>query len=231
MASNSSWFREIKNGKYQLLSKIMKYTTSLYLFSELATNWIVSSDKSPIDSSEITVKVLEPTIIWKIITSIRDLSTRVIVIECEIEIQQLVCNLFHVLRLFGVTLEDKKEFRRVIGKNRHLVYYEEENTKLNDTNEMILPGHSVDKLREEYEQFRVGEDNLSKWMRVLYDMMGNIVYKTIAQHDGCFKRQCRHFRISGIKSLNNAILPVLSIYEYDDDDDDDDDNNNNNNSI
>lgn len=69
-----------------------------------------------------------------------------------------------------------------------------------------------------HERFRVGVDEISKRMRILYNILGSIVFKCVAQQDANFRRNCRDFRSLDMADLTTAdVIPILRTFDYDHD--------------
>ena len=205
----SDWFDEIRNGNYSILSNLISYGDPLYVFFELISNRIIHGDRY--FTGVLTMVDLRETVIWKTIEMFRILSIDAVIYSTENKIHKALCNVFHILRLFGITLEDKADFRRVMGDNTNNIYY----SYIDGGN--IVPytidEHHVYELHAEYERFRVGGDEISKQMRILYNILGNIVFKCIAERDAIHRTDCIHFSNVNFLQLNNVdSIPVLRIY-------------------
>ena len=97
------------------------------------------------------------------------------------------------------------------------IYISDTYVRLDTDGRNVVP-RLADELRVEYEGFRVGEDDISRRMRILYNILGSIVFKCVAQRDANFRRNCREFRNLDIGNLNEAdVIPELRIFEYDHD--------------
>ena len=102
-----------------------------------------------------------------------------------------------------------------MGDDLDSIYHSDMIIDLDTDGSNVVP-HPADESRDEYERFRVGGDEISKRMRILYNILGSIVFKCVAQRDANFRRNCRDFRSLDITDLTTADdIPILKTFDYD----------------
>lgn len=200
------WTAEIRQGNYRLLSKVIRYGDPLYIFKETVTERLRRNDFHFV--GPLTIEYLRNTRIWQCIETFRVLSVHATMFATTHEINMAACNLYNILRMFGVTLEEKEAFCRILEEAPFgFVFLEEGYLELEMESPRRLP---AEVLREEYEAHRIGITEHNKYMRILYRALGNIVFKCVAQRDGLFRRNCDAlFKSFDMGNLDDTLPPLV----------------------
>jgi hypothetical protein len=133
------------------------------------------------------------------------------VFTTEKEMRMAACNVYHVLRLFGITLESKREFSNFMGEDILSYIYFSSDNWVNLDADTIEP-HPVCDLRDEYDTFQCSNDDRSKQFCILSNLLRNIIYKCVGHRDGLWVKYSKQFKEFDLANPSD-ILPLLTIIE------------------
>ena len=139
----------------------------------------------------------------------RTLTMHSAIFSTQTEIEMAACNIFHILRIFGVSLEAKYEFIKLLGNSRNIVYIADNYVSMEEVLNHFR-AVDVEQLRSEYDAIRQSCEEKEMHLRKLILLFGNLVYKCVGSRFGLWRSQThRAFKTFDLKTTTSYILPEL----------------------
>lgn len=210
MFNDIFWFDEIRNGQYKALSRLIRYGDPVFLFIETVKSRFKAND--PCFCGPMTFSELQETLLWKVMDGYRTLSLHSAIFSTQTEIEMAACNIFHLLRLFGVTLEAKNEFIELLGDEQSIVYISNGYIDMDNVLDQFV-AIDVKKLRIEYEDIRQRNDAGAEHLKKLILLLGNLTFKCVNTRFPLWRSQMpREFKTFDLKSTTTFLLPELKTF-------------------
>ena len=206
--STTHWFQRIREGDFASLSKLIRYGDPLFLFFETVDSRIRRGDNFIVGA--LSFEDLNESVIWKCIRAYRTLTLHSALFTTQNEIRMAACNIYHVLRLFGITLERKREFYDIMGDQFVDIYYSEESFVQLDADGAFTRHDSTELVRE-YQNYQTGTDLRSYQMRILLRLLGHLTFKCVSHRDGTWTRQLREFQSFDLHNIPTNLPPYVHI--------------------